>query len=71
MYRECRPVSYRQYMSMVQQEPTLFQGSVRENVSLGLEYEPSEEEVREACRQANALEFVESLSEGLANSLWL
>ena len=60
------PRRYRQYMSMVQQEPTLFQGSVRENVSLGLEYEPSEEEVREACRQANALEFVESLPEGLA-----
>ena len=51
---------------MVQQEPTLYQGSVRENVSLGLQYEPSEEEVLEAIRQANALEFVQSLPEGLA-----
>ena len=60
------PRRYRNYMSLVQQEPTLYQGSVRENVSLGLQYEPSEEEIREACRQANALEFVESLPEGLA-----
>jgi ATP-binding cassette, subfamily B (MDR/TAP), member 1 len=53
-------------MSMVQQEPTLYQGSVRENVSLGLEHEATEEEIREACRQANALDFVDSLPEGLA-----
>lgn len=59
------PRLYRNHMSMVQQEPTLYQGSVRENVSLGLQYEPSEEEIREACRQANALEFIESLPEGL------
>ncbi|OQU93656.1 ABC transporter transmembrane domain-containing protein [Cladophialophora immunda] len=39
-------------------------GSVRENVSLGLAFEPSEEQIREACRQANALDFVISLPEG-------
>ena len=60
------PQRYRNHMSLVQQEPTLYQGSVRENVSLGLQYEPSEKELREACRQANALEFVESLPEGFA-----
>jgi ATP-binding cassette subfamily B (MDR/TAP) protein 1 len=58
------PLRYRSYMSMVQQEPTLYQGSVRENVSLGLQHQPTEEELRNACRQANALEFVESLPEG-------
>ena len=52
-------------MSLVQQEPTLYEGSVRENISLGLQYEPSDEEVLEACRQANAHEFVSSLPEGL------
>ena len=60
------PRRYRNHMSMVQQEPTLYQGSVRENVSLGLEHEATEEEIREACRQANALDFVDSLPEGLA-----
>lgn len=52
-------------MSLVQQEPTLFQGSVRENVCLGLEVDASNTEVENACRKANALEFVVSLPEGL------
>lgn len=60
------PTLYRRYMSLVQQEPPLYMGSVRENIAIGLDYEPSEEEVREACRQANVLEFVSSLPEGLA-----
>ncbi|MCJ1396244.1 hypothetical protein MMC18_009133 [Xylographa bjoerkii] len=59
------PFAYRRYMSLVQQEPPLYLGSVRENIAIGLEYEPSEEEVQEACRQANVLDFVSSLPEGL------
>lgn len=58
------PRLYRQHMSMVQQEPPLYQGTVRENICLGLEREASDEEVREACRQSNALDFVTSLPEG-------
>ena len=59
------PYAYRRYTSLVQQEPPLYLGSVCENIAIGLEYEPSEEEVHEACRQANALDFVSSLPEGL------
>ncbi|KAJ4329940.1 hypothetical protein N0V87_010435 [Didymella glomerata] len=59
------PKLYRRYMSLVQQEPPLYLGSVRENIALGLEHEPSDAEVQEACRQANVLEFVSSLPEGL------
>lgn len=59
------PELYRRYMSLVQQEPPLYLGSVRDNIAIGLEKEPSEDEVREACRQANALDFVTSLPEGL------
>ena len=59
------PYAYRRYISLVQQEPPLYLGSVRENIAIGLEYEPSEEEVYGACRQANALDFVSSLPEGL------
>lgn len=59
------PFAYRRYISLVQQEPPLYLGSVRENIALGLDYEPSEKEVHEACRQANALDFVTSLPEGL------
>lgn len=59
------PSLYRRYMSLVQQEPPLYQGSVRENISIGLDHEPAEKDILEACRQANALEFVSSLPEGL------
>lgn len=59
------PNLYRRHMSLVQQEPPLYLGSVRENIAIGLEHEPSEEEVREACQQANVLDFVSSLPEGL------
>ncbi|KAK3638408.1 hypothetical protein LTR56_013048 [Elasticomyces elasticus] len=59
------PGLYRRCMSLVQQEPPLYMGSVRQNIALGLDYEPSEQEIAEACRQANILEFVSSLPEGL------
>lgn len=62
------PRLYRDYMSLVQQEPTLYPWQIRENISLGLRYEPSDDEILEACRQANALEFVSSLPEGLNTS---
>jgi ATP-binding cassette subfamily B (MDR/TAP) protein 1 len=39
------PSSYRNHLSLVQQEPPLYQGSIRENISLGLQHEPSEDEV--------------------------
>jgi ATP-binding cassette subfamily B (MDR/TAP) protein 1 len=57
------PRLYRNYMSLVQQEPILFQGSVRENICLGLNTEPTEDQLHEACRQANALDIVQSLPE--------
>jgi len=59
------PRLWRQHMSLVQQEPPLYQGSVRENICLGLEREASDEEVEEACRQSNAWDFISSLPEGL------
>lgn len=59
------PELYRRYMSLVQQEPPLYQGSVRENIALGLATDPTDAQIQEACRQANVLEFVASLPEGL------
>lgn len=63
--KQLSPSLYRRCMSLVQQEPPLYMGSVRQNIALGLDYEPSEEEINEACRQANILDFVSSLPEGL------
>ena len=62
------PRLYRQNISLVQQEPTLYSGSIRENVTLGVEGEASEEQILEACKQANALEFIDSLPEGLSTA---
>jgi len=48
-------------MAIVQQEPILFSGTIRENISYGLDKEPSEEEIEFACKQANAHVFIKDL----------
>ncbi|KAK1466488.1 ATP-binding cassette sub-family B member 5 [Colletotrichum cuscutae] len=63
------PRLYRNKLALVQQEPTLFPGSIRENIAAGIDI-GSEEQVddaviEEACRAANAWDFVSSLPEGL------
>lgn len=63
LYDRCR---YRRDIALVQQEPVLYQGSIRDNISLGIERsEPSEEEIVTACQQANIWDFVSSLPDGL------
>jgi ATP-binding cassette, subfamily B (MDR/TAP), member 9 len=55
------------HVSVVSQEPTLFARSVRRNIMYGLEgteFEPSDEEIREAARLANANTFIENLPFG-------
>lgn len=60
---------YRREVALVQQEPVLYQGSIRENIALGIEKgEPSDDDIIEACKQANAWDFVSSLPEGLSTS---
>lgn len=63
--KQLSPSLYRRCISLVQQEPPLYMSSIRQNVALSLDYEPSEDEINEACRQANILDFVSSLPEGL------
>ncbi|KAB8343082.1 hypothetical protein FH972_022676 [Carpinus fangiana] len=61
------PRLYRQHVSLVQQEPALYQGSIRENIALGLDSDQNVTNVAilEACRQSNMEDFVMSLPEGL------
>jgi ATP-binding cassette subfamily B (MDR/TAP) protein 1 len=59
--------SYRSQVALVSQEPTLYAGSVRFNILLGAnkpEEEVTQAELEQACRQANILEFIESLPDG-------
>jgi ABC-type multidrug transport system fused ATPase/permease subunit len=55
---------YRKQFAIVPQEVMLFGGSIRENISYG-KPNASEEEIWDAARQANALEFIEKLPEKL------
>ncbi|UCM91072.1 ABC transporter ATP-binding protein [Streptomyces marincola] len=56
--------TYRHFVSVVPQESILFEGTVRQNVAYGMEG-ADEETVRQALVDANALEFVERLPQGL------
>ncbi|GMG04861.1 unnamed protein product [Aspergillus oryzae] len=66
--RDMSLASYRSHLSLVQQEPVLYQGTIRENIALGLKEEATEERIYEACRQANIFDFVSSLPDGLTTS---
>lgn len=53
---------YRSFLALVSQEPTLYQGTIRENVLLGADREDvTDEEIEKACRDANIYEFIMSL----------
>ena len=53
---------YRGHLALVSQEPTLYQGSVRENVLLGADREDvPEEAIIQACKDANIYDFIISL----------
>jgi len=54
----------RSQMAIVPQEVLLFGGTIRENVGYG-KTDATEDEIREACRLANATEFIERLPEGM------
>jgi len=58
---------YRKQLALVSQEPTLYAGTVRFNVLLGSVKpfeEVSQEEIDQACRDANIYDFVMSLPQG-------
>ncbi|KAH7008987.1 P-loop containing nucleoside triphosphate hydrolase protein [Ilyonectria destructans] len=60
------PVSFRDTIALVPQEPALFDGSVRFNVGLGAlpGHEATDAEIEEACRLANIHDVIAELPEG-------
>ncbi|RHZ61470.1 ABC transporter ATP-binding protein [Aspergillus thermomutatus] len=65
------PIAYRSQIALVQQELTLFPGTILENISHGLDISstvaspPALAQIEAACRAANIWEFVSSLPDGL------
>lgn len=75
------PLLYRNRVALVQQEPTLFPGTIRENISFGIDDSDlagggvgpaptapvvvPDAVLERACRAANAWDFIASLPEGL------
>ncbi len=55
--------AYRKNLGIVPQEVILFGGTIRENIAYG-KPDATPEEIREAARKANALEFIERFPEG-------
>jgi ATP-binding cassette subfamily B (MDR/TAP) protein 1 len=53
----------RQHIGLVSQEPTLFAGTIRENIVYGTEA-ASDEEIENAARSANAHGFISNLKDG-------
>jgi ATP-binding cassette subfamily B protein len=56
--------SLRRSIAYVPQEPMLFHRSLRDNIAYGKK-NVTDEDILEAARQANAIEFIEKLPEGL------
>jgi subfamily B ATP-binding cassette protein MsbA len=57
--------SIRRNMSLVSQQVTLFNDSVRNNICFGLDEIPSDDTIIETLKQAHAWHFVEKLPQGL------
>lgn len=62
--RDVTQESLRQSIAYVPQEPMLFHRSLRDNIAYG-KPGASDKEIRQAARQANALDFINKLPEGL------
>ena len=62
--------SYRKEISLVAQEPRLFGGNIKENLLLGVDEDTvTEEQMHQACKDAEIHDFIVSLPEGYGTEL--
>ena len=61
--RELNLEWYRDQISIVSQEPTLFSGTIAKNISYGAP-NATMKEIEEAAKQANAYDFISSFPQG-------
>jgi ATP-binding cassette, subfamily B (MDR/TAP), member 1 len=52
---------YRHHLALVSQEPTLYEGTIRENILLGVDEDVIEADIELAAKEANILDFIKSL----------
>lgn len=63
-------LSYRRLLSLVAQEPKIFEGSIRENIMLGLDNtDYTEDEIIQASKDSRIHDFIMSLPEGYSTEL--
>ncbi|CAB4254176.1 similar to Saccharomyces cerevisiae YPL270W MDL2 Mitochondrial inner membrane half-type ATP- binding cassette (ABC) transporter, required for respiratory growth at high temperature [Maudiozyma barnettii] len=55
---EMNTKSLRRKIGIVQQEPTLMSGTIRDNITYGLTYKPTKEEIRSAAKQCFCHNFI-------------
>jgi ABC-type multidrug transport system, ATPase and permease components len=59
----------REHIAIVPQEVILFGGTIKDNIAFGKE-NASDEEIINAAKQANALDFIEDFPRRNANRSW-
>jgi ATP-binding cassette subfamily B (MDR/TAP) protein 1 len=55
---------YRSFIALVSQEPTLYQGTIRDNILLGAPHEVTDDQIKFACQEANIYDFILSMPDG-------
>ncbi|KAK2616578.1 hypothetical protein QQS21_000401 [Conoideocrella luteorostrata] len=55
---------YRSQLALVGQMPTLYEGTIRENIALDVNTNISEQKLQQACKDANILDYIVSLPDG-------
>ncbi len=61
--------SYYKHIWYLTQEPSVFDGTIYENLVYALDYEPTKEMVENAIRQAQC-QFIDSFAKGLDTEIW-
>jgi ATP-binding cassette subfamily B (MDR/TAP) protein 1 len=60
-------LDYRSCLALVSQEPTLYQGTIRDNILLGTDCEDiPEANIEHVCKEANIYDFIMSLPDGFS-----
>ncbi|UPK91929.1 hypothetical protein LCI18_002864 [Fusarium solani-melongenae] len=67
--RELDVAKYRRALAYVSQEPTIYSGTIRDNITLGCGPDETDEAIAQACKDANIYDFISSLPDGLTTTV--